>query len=453
MTMNFSKIRNRIKTKILDISFSALLWFIRKLTSAWSTGVIKTSMHCRVACFVEAWAQAAEGKPVDAESTLFKEISEVIEYYLSRPPKGAASPGIFEQIVLAHIYLRRPQHEEDLSAKKRYHRFVHRLKIAKIIREFYNIQFLINLRATEQFASLQTILYKETPSVPYWKEKVAQNRLPDKLRGNPQLGRINSYLKKRIKAGKLRIARSNYPKLDFSFSDLGAFIAVSGTLLLLLGYLHVFIVNTYFGVPYQRYFQASDYIASSANGFTGVFLGAVLGAGFGFFYWSSVNSYSTQSASIVARSFSSRLNDWVIHFVGIGALLALGTVFYNDHRIDSLSFLGASLYIGGQLIGRFCSLYFANPLRALFIVTLVYVAVVNTIADAFHEIEKVTRLKSGPSTRTLQFVDRSYSEPEWYVLAITSGFVIMRHQLDGAIRVLRKADLKQVDSVPSASMD
>ncbi len=300
-------------------------------------------------------------------------------------------------------------------------------------------------------ASLQAGLYKETPSVPYWKEKVSQKRLPDKLRGDVKLGRINSYLKKRIKEGKLHIARSNYPKLDFSLSDLGAFIAVSGTLLILLGYLHVYIVNTYFGVTYQRYFQASDYIASSVNGIAGIFLGAILAAAFGFFYWSSINSYSVQSASIVARSFSSRLNDWVIHFVGIGALLALGTVFYNDHRIDSLSFFGASVYIGWQLIGRFCSLYFANPLRALFFLSFAYLAAAQTIADALHEIEQVTHLKTGPPTRTLQFVDRSYSEPEWHVLAITSGFVIMRHQLDGAIRVLPTADLKQVDSVPRAS--
>ena len=411
---------------------------------------MKSSMRCRQACFVEVWAQTAEGKPVDGNSRLFREIWEVIDYYLSRPPKRMEPPGHLEQIILPQIYLVRPQPELNLNARKRYYRFAHKFKIAKIIHEYANIQFLINLKATEAFASLQETLYKETPSVSYWKALVARRRLPDKLDENTKPRRIDSYLKKKIKEGKLRIARSNYPKLDFSFSDLGAFIAVSGALLLLLGYLHVYIVNSYFGVPYQWYFQTSDYIASSANGIGGVFLGAIVAAAFGFFYWSAVNSYSLQSASVIAQSFSSRLHSWILHFLGCSALLALVVVFYNEGRIDSLSFLVASLYIGSLLIGRFCSLYFTNPLRALFFITLAYVATADAVADSLREIEQVTRLKSGSPTRILRFVDRSYSEPEWYVLAITSGFVIMRHQLDGAIRVLPKSDLKEIDSGPNA---
>ncbi len=406
-------------------------------------------MYCRVACFVEVWPRVADGKPVDNTSPLYKEVSKVIDYYLTRPPKGSAPPGVFEQIILSHIYLKADRQEPNLAEKKQFYAFVHKFKIANIIRDFANIQALINLKATEKFAKLQSSWYNETPSVPYWKQKVALQRLSAKLRGGVQLTQINSYLKKRTKEGKLKIARTNYPKLDFSLSDLGAFIAISGTLLLLLGYLHVFIVNSYFGVPFQQYFQASDYIASSANGLGAIFLGAFLAAAYGFLFWSTLSSYSVQNISLYAQTFSSRAHNWILHFLGIGALLALGTVYYFEGRIDSLSFLVASLYVGSQLIARFCVLFFSDHLRALFFLSLVYISTMQTISDALREIERVLQIKSGPSVRTLEFVDRKYSEPEWYVLAITSSFVIMRHKLDGAIRVLPKEDLKLIESTPA----
>jgi hypothetical protein len=453
MTYLFSLLR-RIRSTSFDLSLSAFLWLIRKITAGWSKEVMKTSMNCRVACFVEVWAKAAPEQPVDRDSKLYKGASDAIDYYLSRPPKMNASPGHFEQMILPHIYLSRTQQQPNLSKKKQYYRFVRQHKIAKIIREFANIQFLINLKATEQLSWLQTsFLYKETPTTPYWKAKVAPQRLPEELRGNVRLGRIKSYLKRRIKRGKTHIARSNYPKLDFLFSDIVAFIAVSGTLLILLGYLHVLIVSAYFGVPYQRYFQASDYIASGANSIGALFLGAVLGIAFSLFYRSTLDSYSLQAASIEAQSFSSRLNDWVLHFIGVGSLLTLGVVFYNERRIDPLAFLTASLYVGMQLIGRFCVLYFSNPLRALFFMSLAYVATVQTVTSTLREIDGILNTKGATSIRKLEFKDQTYSEPEWRILDFTSKFVIMRHQLDGAIRVMPNAELKRIDSIPAANIE
>jgi hypothetical protein len=417
---------------------------------AWAKVVINASMHCRVACFVEVWFRVADGKPVDTKSPLYDEVSNAIDYYLTRPPKRGAPPGAFEEITLAHIYLKPDREEPNLTTKRRLYAFVHKFKVANIIREFVNIQALINLKATEKFEDLQSNFFKEIPSVPYWKQKISQQRLPAKLQGNAQLAQINSYLKNRIREGKKRIARSNYPKLDLSLSDLAAFIATSGTLLLLLGYIHVFIVNSYFGIPYQQYFQASDYIASSVNGLAAIFLGAFLAAGYGFLFWSTISSYSTQSASLYAQSFSSRAYNWMFHVLGTSSLLSLATVYYFEQRIDALSFLGASLYVGIPLIAHFCVLFCSNPLRAVFLLGLVYIATMQTISDALREIERVLQIKSSAPMRTLEFTHGTYSEPEWYVLAVTSSFVIMRHSVDGAIRVVPKSDLKRIDNVPQS---
>lgn len=445
MKFGLSATRRRI-AQYLD---RFVMWAGPKVIAAQASTVIKASLYCQTACFVEVWPKIADGAPVDPESLLYKEASQAIEYYLSRPPKGYLSPGVWERIALPHIYLN--SQEPTLTAKKRYYAFVHKFRIAKTVGEFANIQVLINLRATEQFSALGYSWHNEESSVSYWKQKIDEQQLPPTLRENARLSRISSYLKTRIREGKRTIARSNYPKLDFSFSDLGAFIAVSGALLLFLGYLHVWIVNSHFDITYQQYFETSDYIAGSIDRIAAIFFGSLLAAAYGFLFSSTLSSYSTQSAYLYTKTLSARAESWILHFTGMMAFCALGIIYYRQRHIDWMSALIAGTYVWGLLIGRFCVLFFLNPLRALFFLNLVFISIMLTVWSSFREIERVLQNKSNPSVRTLEFADRIYSEPEWSVLAITSSFVIMRHQIDGTVRVLPKSNLKRIDSVPSAT--
>src|ERR1051326_3754715 len=131
-----SSIRTRAKNILIEGSFPAVLWLIRKLRVAGARVVINASMHCRVACFVEVWFRVADGKPVDTKSPLYDEVSNAIDYYLTRPPKRGAPPGAFEEITLAHIYLKPDREEPNLTTKRRLYAFVHKFKVANIIREF-----------------------------------------------------------------------------------------------------------------------------------------------------------------------------------------------------------------------------------------------------------------------------------------------------------------------------
>jgi hypothetical protein len=76
-------------------------------------------------------------------------------------------------------------------------------------------------------------------------------------------------------------------------------------------------------------------------------------------------------------------------------------------------------------------------------------AILYAFGGALFEIDRIVDPTTGPPTRILRFVDdNNYVEPEWKVIAFTSGFVVLRRQADGFIQVRNRADLKRVDSVP-----
>ena len=76
---------------------------------------------------------------------------------------------------------------------------------------------------------------------------------------------VRAFFADLVRELKLSFARANYIKIDFTLSDLTALIALCGALLLVLGYVRIFILGGYFGFPFQNYFGIADYLATSLN--------------------------------------------------------------------------------------------------------------------------------------------------------------------------------------------
>ena len=403
-------------------------------------------MRCRVACIIEAWDKITEHKPLDLDSPLYDQLDNVIKYYLTRVSNSRASIGLIERGLLPHNGISWKERASGIEKERPYFKFVLKHRLARIIKQYVNIQYYINFCATEQFSSIEE-KFGESPSGPFWKAKVDFDQLPMPLRDSKKPNVINSYLKTRIKEAKRKLAHANYLKVDFSTSDLTAFVALSGTILLVLGYLQVAILSTYFGVPYQRYFDVSDYIAASINSIDKYLLGAFIAFVFGYFQIASAESFVLHRASFKHRPLSDRTHIWIWHFTGISSVVALCVVFFTRKLIDPFSLYVAGLYIGMQIIGSISAKFFVNPAKAYLFISLAFIAILGGVDGSIREIYRIEYPESHPTIRTLQFEDKNYSEPEWSVLAITSDFVILRQQSNGLIEVRAKSDLKGVFDV------
>jgi hypothetical protein len=121
------------------------------------------------------------------------------------------------------------------DARKHFN-FVRKHRLAKIVRFYVNLQNYINYLATVEIASLQGWA-KAPVSCEEWKSRIAFDRLPQELRNEPHRARrLASFLAKKLRFVRREIAIKNYLKIDFTLSDITSFIAISGALLLLLGF-------------------------------------------------------------------------------------------------------------------------------------------------------------------------------------------------------------------------
>jgi hypothetical protein len=438
MLVDLSALRQKVAHALGGVIFGiiagALTWMARLYSRA--------STFCQVACFLEIWRTVTGSMPINREAPEYGEINDAVEYYLSRSSNAREAIGFFERRMLRANYARWFLRESDEHKAKRHWRFVLKYRLARIIKNYVNIQHHINLLATEELSPIESAVGEEL-SAPYWRARVAIDHLPSVLQEKRKPRTVLSYLRRRTAQLKLEIRRSNYPKVDFSLSDLGALLGLSGALLIVLGYLDVAIVNWYFGIPYQRYFGASDYLASSINSVGRYLIVAAISVALVFLRVAALQAYTVGPP---LRTFSTRLEDWTYHFIGVAAVVALAVDIYQRRPFpDPLALLIVSLYVGAPLIARVGANFFAKPFKASILLALTFLALVNAVVGAVYKIQRVASADSQDAASVLRFSDADYTERDWAVLAVTSDFVILRRRSGGEVVVRNKADLVRVD--------
>ncbi len=441
--VNYVAVFRRKLTAVLTKLFFAL---VDKMINSKAKRFTKISSRCRVACNLNVWAKISNSKPVDFESSLYQEMDKAVTFYLMQSFTSRDSIGLLEGQILRYNYLFWIIRKNESDKRKQYYRFVLKYRIADILKNYVNIQNCINKCATDEISELESKLGIDV-SAEFWTKLVLTDKLPAQLRKKCKPRSILSYLKKEIKTTKRDLSYNNYLKFDFSPSDITAFVSLSGTLLLLLGYLQVAAVNSYFGVPYQRYFGISDYIASSVSAVDNYLVAALIAFLFVFLSLATANTVSLYSAKIEERSSFGSIDNWFLHFTGLSALAAMTAVFFTKWRIEPIMLFVTCMYLGAPMVRYFCLRFFVSPPKAYMFSTLVFVAFVNGGVGVVTEINHVIDSKGGPPVRIFKFVDADYTEPDWFVLAITSDFVILRRQNNGFIQVRAKSDLKLIEDV------
>ncbi len=326
--------------------------------------------------------------------------------------------------------------------------FVRRNRLARIVRFYANLQNYINYIATKEIAPLEESA-KQTRSCERWKSEVVFNRLPAELKDEPhQARRLAAFLRKKLRAAKREIAAKNYLKLDFTLSDLSAFVAISGALLLLLGFARIAILGTYFGIPFAQYFGTTDYIASGVGEIYAYVAGALVATLASLAYLATATAVSLQAIELQRRTWSGCIRSWVWHFTGASAVVAAAVVVLRDNAIDA-TLLGVALtYVGVLIIAEVSARFFTNPLKGWTALTLVFASAVATLVGTISEARRIEYTAPGEPHRVIRFTDATFNQPPWKIFAITNNFVILRRQIDGLVIVKNKSDLRSIEDQP-----
>src|SRR5438270_13286100 len=92
-----SAYQKTIREKINSAVGTALFWLIGKGIEQEAKKFTKMSTLCHVSCFVAIWSQITEGKPIDRDSPLFDEITDVINFHLHEISNSRESISYFER--------------------------------------------------------------------------------------------------------------------------------------------------------------------------------------------------------------------------------------------------------------------------------------------------------------------------------------------------------------------
>ncbi|UPK39927.1 hypothetical protein IVB18_23485 [Bradyrhizobium sp. 186] len=430
----------RLMHAIGGMLFQLLLFAMRRR----SRYFIRLSVNCHMACLLEVWSKISEG-PLDSASRSYKDADAAIAYYLMRSSTSRASFTSFEQKILGWHLVAWYRAQTDVPDARKHFNFVRKHRLAKIIRYYENLQNYIAYVATSEIAALQQLV-KEPVSRDEWKSKVSFDRLPPELKDKPHRARrLASLLAKKLQSLRREIAIKNYFKIDFALSDITSFIAISGALLLLLGFGRVAFFGWYFDIPFARYFSTTDYIASGLGEIYGYLIAAVLAAMLAFYRVATATAVSLQAPDFYQRSWSGRAERWTLHFTGVSAIAALVVVAVQSHWVDTISLAVALSYVISMLLWSVSLRFFKDPLKAGVLLTVVLVSAATTFVGTINEIQRITHSSSSARHRTIQFSEVVFDEPTWKILAITNNFVILRRQSDGVVVVKARTDLKFIE--------
>ncbi|WP_027582878.1 hypothetical protein [Bradyrhizobium sp. Ai1a-2] len=401
--------------------------------------------NCNVACFIECWSSVAKGKLIDTESPLAHEINNAADYYLTKAIYDRREFGQYERLLLGWQYALWYTRDIKKPDEHRAQNFAAEHDLAPIFEKYANLYNYVCFAATKEIEKLE-VQVKEPTSVQYWRSKVRFNLLPKPLNAKTKARAVRKFFAELVRELKLRFARANYIKIDFTLSDLTALITLCGALLLILGYVRIFILGVYFGFPFQNYFGVADYLTTSLNLTGQVLIGGVLTAIFAYVSVATSNSYSVQQTELQTTSTQARIATIGYHFIGISSFVAVALAYFRLDYIDDVAALGALVYVGAFVLGRASIAIFENPLKAYVAMSLVYFSLAATLAGALRETERLNRPPNGSHMRALQFEDVRYDEKEWQIVAFTTDYVIVRNRQTKQLVVRTRKELKSIET-------
>ncbi|MGY4511929.1 hypothetical protein [Bradyrhizobium sp. USDA 3650] len=412
---------------------------------------MRLSARCHVACQFEVWSKISDG-PLDSESRSYKDADAAIAYYLMRSSTARQSFAPSEITILGLSFAAWYRAQGNPPNVRKHFNFVRKHRLAKIIRCYENLQNYINFVATTEIASYQHLM-KEPPSCEEWKSKVKFNRLPSELKKEPHSARrLGSFVAKKLRSLKREIAVKNYLKIDFALSDVTSLVAISGALLLILGFGRVAFLGWYFEIPFARYFGTTDYIASGLGEIYAYLFAALFAAGLSFFRLATASAISLQGPDFYQQSWSGRMEQWALHLTAIAAFVALILVGVQFHWVDTVALAFVLSYAIPFVVWSVSLRFFKEPIKAGLLLAIVFVSAAVTFVGTINEIQRITHVSPSAHPRTIQFSDSVFNEPAWKIIAITSNFVIMRRQNDGVVLAKARADLKSIeDQAPAQS--
>jgi hypothetical protein len=429
-------------------AIGSILWqLLRFAMQRRSRYFMRLCARCHTACLFEVWSKISDG-PLDSESRSYKDADAAITYYLMRSSTARQNFASAEITILGWNFVAWHRAQTDPPNARKHFSFVRKHRLAKIIRYYENLQNYISYVATTEIVSYQELL-KEPLSCEEWKSKVKFNRLPPELKDEPHRARrLASFLARKLRSLKREIAVKNYLKIDFALSDITSFIAISGALLLLLGFGRVAFLGWSFEIPFARYFGTTDYIASGLGEIYGYLFAALFAAGLSFYRLATATAISMQGPDLYQQSWSGRFEKWTVHLTAVSACVALVLVGVQFRWVDTISLAVVLSYLIPLVVWNVSLRFFKEPLKAGLLLAVVLVSAAVTFVGTIHEIQRITHVSASAQPRTIQFNDSAFNEPAWKVIAITSNFVIMRRQNDGVVLAKARADLKSIEDKP-----
>jgi hypothetical protein len=402
--------------------------------------------NCNAACFIECWTVAEKGKLIDIDSPLADKINNAIDYYLTRAVYARGEFGTYERFLLGAQYARWFTRDRTKPDEHRARNFAaEHENLAAIFEKYENLHNYVCFTASKEIEKLE-VHGKEPISEKYWRSRVRFDLLPRPLTDKTKASAVRKFFADLVRELKLSFARANYAKLDFTLSDLTTLATLCGVLLLVLGYVRIFILGAYFGFPFQNYFGVGDYLATSLNSTGQVLLGAALAGVSGYVSIATSNSYSVQQTEMQTNSTPARIMRFGYHFVGLSAVVAALLAYFRLGYFDTSSALWALVYVGVFAISRASIAIFENPLKAYVVMSMIYFSFAATLTGAFGEIDRLNHPRDSSTKRMLQFEDARYDEKEWQIIAFTADYVILRNRQTQQLVVRPRKDLKSIEA-------
>lgn len=438
-------VSSRLRSFIIWLALKPLLPVLDMVLAQRRRFYQRLTAYCMGGCFVECWSIIGKGKPVDSDSPEFEEIFAAINHYLPVASRNRGEYNALERIILRTRYSEWAIRDTiDLDVKRVY-RFVLKHRLAPIFKRYINLYNYVGYISVKEIAAFERSS-SATPSIDYWSKTVKFDQLPPLLDADTKAWKVKSYLRKNVVRLKRELAENNYTRFNPSFSDLSAFIALSGSLLLLLGYLRVSLLGIYFRFPFQDYFSATDYLRTSVN-LTGLYLfSAALTAAFVFLHFSTLGAYSLQEPDLRRRSIPGRIDLFGYHALGMSACVAFGVIYLRAGMIEPLPLFAALMYAGSIGIPRLAVLFFEKPVKAYVALWLIYSTVMSTITGVMREVDRLNSPPPRNESRTLQFEDRKFDEMEWQFIAFTSEYILIRNRSTHSLTIRARSGLKSIDN-------
>jgi hypothetical protein len=435
----------KLRERLASLAFQIFIRIASFLIRWWGRQSINWLVRCKFACAVECWKEATGGKPIDFSSDLYRSIEKTVSFYLNRPIYSRASIGWLEGRLLPANFLAWKSTSLTNYEIRQCYRLVLRYRLASIIKNYANIHNFICYRATISFSSLGDSL-GEPSGAEYWKDLVRIEKLPKEIRGVQKPEKIYKYVTARIKSIRSDIALQNYRKIDFTISDITGFLTISGSLLVLMGYLRVAIVNKYFGVPYGNYFSLTDYLAVSIASIDWYFCAMLLSVAFAFFNAASVDTAAIRS-SIKVVSRSERVHSVVWHVTGISSVAAILAGLYRGHSVDTVALSVACIYAFVPAAGIIAKRFFTDPMKAYLFLSLAMLAVLGAISSSLLEIKRIEHPNEQSNGDSVVVGSQVFSGKEWSIIAVTNSFIILRSASNGTVRVFGRCDRGTLDDL------